>query len=365
MPLEPLEGIRVLDLTVLPPGGYCTVQLADLGAEVVRVEPPALAGKPSLVIGEVGLSRGKRSLTLDLRDELASDVLRRLVLASDVLVENMAPGRMQARGFGYPQAVGRERGSSGARSPASGRTARTPSARGTTSRTPATPGFWPRSRASCPGIRRPCSRSRSARCLRHRGARRPRAARAHRRGLSARHQPGGRRDLAPGGQRERPHRRAAAHSRGSRPAHVRLLRRPVRECRGGGAAHLAALCRGLDVPDLEGKLGASGDEAARVRERLAKVFAQRPAAEWIDCLGPLGAAVNPVHQGRDAARGTFVEVAGSVVPANPIRVGGPDGTRAWTALDAPPRVGQHTDEVLAAAGFSPDEIRALRADGVV
>jgi len=98
VPLKPLEGIRVLDLSVLPPGGYCTVQLADLGAEVVRVESPALAGKPSLVIGEVGLSRGKRSLTLDQRHERANDVLRRLVLASDVLVENMAPGRMQARG---------------------------------------------------------------------------------------------------------------------------------------------------------------------------------------------------------------------------------------------------------------------------
>ena len=104
MALTPLEGIRVLDLTLLPPGGYCTVQLADLGADVIRVESPRLAGKPSLVIGDVGLSRGKRSVTLDLRHERGNDVLCRLSAAADVVVENMMPGRMEARGFGYAQA---------------------------------------------------------------------------------------------------------------------------------------------------------------------------------------------------------------------------------------------------------------------
>lgn len=95
MALRPLEGVRVLDLCFLPPGGFCTVQLADLGADVVRVEAPKLQGQPSLVIGEVGLSRGKRSMTLDLRHEGGNDVLRRLVMASDVLVENMMPGPME------------------------------------------------------------------------------------------------------------------------------------------------------------------------------------------------------------------------------------------------------------------------------
>jgi len=103
--LRPLQGVRVLDLCFLPPGGWCTVQLADLGADVVRVEAPGLRDQRSLVIGEVGLSRGKRSMTLDLRHERGNEVLRRLVLASDVLVENMMPGRMEARGFGYAQAV--------------------------------------------------------------------------------------------------------------------------------------------------------------------------------------------------------------------------------------------------------------------
>ena len=77
MSIKPLEGVRVLDFTFLPPGGYCTVQLADLGADVIRVESPALSGEKSLVIGQVGLSRGKKSMTLDMRHAQVNDVLKR------------------------------------------------------------------------------------------------------------------------------------------------------------------------------------------------------------------------------------------------------------------------------------------------
>ena len=66
MSTKPLSGIRVLDFTALPPGGMATVMLADLGAEVIRVESPALKGQPSLIFGQVAMSRGKKSLTLDL-----------------------------------------------------------------------------------------------------------------------------------------------------------------------------------------------------------------------------------------------------------------------------------------------------------
>jgi alpha-methylacyl-CoA racemase len=80
------------------------VILADLGAEVIRVEPPSQKGKTSLVIGQVALSRGKRSLTLDMRSPEASSVLKRLIRNIDVVVENARPGSMQSRGFGYAQA---------------------------------------------------------------------------------------------------------------------------------------------------------------------------------------------------------------------------------------------------------------------
>jgi crotonobetainyl-CoA:carnitine CoA-transferase CaiB-like acyl-CoA transferase len=84
--LQPLAGIRVLDFTAFPPGGSCTVMLGDLGAQIIRVESPAQRGKPSLVVGQVALSRGKRSMTLDLRNSASAEVLRRLAATVDVIV---------------------------------------------------------------------------------------------------------------------------------------------------------------------------------------------------------------------------------------------------------------------------------------
>jgi alpha-methylacyl-CoA racemase len=104
MGIKPLAGIRVLDFTAFPPGGFCTVILADLGAEIIRVESPSQKGKRSLVIGQVALSRGKRSMTLDLRNPVSNAILERLAPTVDVVVENAKPGSMQARGFGYGHA---------------------------------------------------------------------------------------------------------------------------------------------------------------------------------------------------------------------------------------------------------------------
>jgi len=102
--LKPLSGIRVLDFTAFPPGGACTVMLADLGAEVIRIESPAQKGKTSMVIGQMSLSRGKQSMTLDLRNPASNGILRRLAVSVDVIVENAKPGSMEERGFGYSHA---------------------------------------------------------------------------------------------------------------------------------------------------------------------------------------------------------------------------------------------------------------------
>ncbi len=102
--LKPLTGIRVLDFTAFPPGGACTVMLADLGADVIRIESPAQKGKPSMVIGQMSLSRGKRSMTLDLRNSASNGILRRLAASVDIIVENARPGSMEERGFGYSHA---------------------------------------------------------------------------------------------------------------------------------------------------------------------------------------------------------------------------------------------------------------------
>lgn len=96
----PLDGIRVLDLSRLLPGGYCTMVLADLGAEVIKVEEPQkgdyirleppFAGDES--IAHLTLNRNKTSVTLNLKDERARQIFYRLVEASDIIVESFRPG---------------------------------------------------------------------------------------------------------------------------------------------------------------------------------------------------------------------------------------------------------------------------------
>ncbi|MBV9964110.1 MAG: CoA transferase, partial [Alphaproteobacteria bacterium] len=103
----PLSGIRVVDLTRILAGPFCSMLLADMGAEVVKVETPG-AGDPVRRQGAIrdGLSwyfaafnRNKRSLTLNLRHPEGREVLAKLIAGSDVLVENFRPGVMAAIGF--------------------------------------------------------------------------------------------------------------------------------------------------------------------------------------------------------------------------------------------------------------------------
>jgi crotonobetainyl-CoA:carnitine CoA-transferase CaiB-like acyl-CoA transferase len=103
----PLSGIRVVDLTRILAGPFCTMMLADMGAEVIKFETPGI-GDPLRTQGAIkdGLSwyfaafnRNKRSLSLNLRSEEGRAVLARLIAASDVLVENFRPGVLAQMGF--------------------------------------------------------------------------------------------------------------------------------------------------------------------------------------------------------------------------------------------------------------------------
>jgi alpha-methylacyl-CoA racemase len=106
----PLHGIRVLDLTRLLPGAFCTMLLADMGADVIKVEEPGsgdyMRWTPPLVDGQSALfnalNRNKRSLTLNLKSDAGRDLLLRLVDRSDVLVEGNRPGVMERLGLGWP-----------------------------------------------------------------------------------------------------------------------------------------------------------------------------------------------------------------------------------------------------------------------
>src|SRR5215468_8012224 len=94
--MRALDGVRVLDLTRLLPGAYATLLLADLGADVVKLEDPRggdpmrrLAGGPSIYF-EL-LNRNKRSVTLDLRSADARPMVDALLASTDVLVESFRP----------------------------------------------------------------------------------------------------------------------------------------------------------------------------------------------------------------------------------------------------------------------------------
>ena len=106
----PLDDIRVIDLTIARAGPTCVRQLADWGADVIRVEPPADPADPAApgVAGEnrhgcdfQHLHRNKRSLSLNLKAPGARDVLLHLVDTADVLIENMRPGVKNRLGFDF------------------------------------------------------------------------------------------------------------------------------------------------------------------------------------------------------------------------------------------------------------------------
>ncbi len=107
----PLAGVRVVEVGNYMAGPFCAMQLADLGADVVKVESPAAGGDEvrrtaPFLGGEssnfVRLNRNKRSLALDLKSPEGKLVFRKLVAAADVVVENLRPGTMRDLGLDYP-----------------------------------------------------------------------------------------------------------------------------------------------------------------------------------------------------------------------------------------------------------------------
>lgn len=105
----PLSGVRVLDLTRVLAGPFCSMILGDMGAEVIKVEEPGKGDDtrswPPFVGGEstyfMSVNRSKKSLTLNLKAPEGRDILRKLVRKSDVVLENFRTGTMERLGLGY------------------------------------------------------------------------------------------------------------------------------------------------------------------------------------------------------------------------------------------------------------------------
>ncbi len=108
--MAPLDGLRVVDLTRVVAGPFCTMMLGDMGAEVLKIEEPkhgddSRAWAP-LISGTgsffLALNRSKKSVALDLKTSEGVHALRRLVESADVLIENFRPGSLAELGFDYP-----------------------------------------------------------------------------------------------------------------------------------------------------------------------------------------------------------------------------------------------------------------------
>ena len=109
MTTNALDGIRILDLSRLLPGPFCSMLLADMGADVVKIEDPKIGDYIRWWPPKIGrnsgfhvvLNRNKKSLTLNLKTEEGKEILRRMVADADVVLEGFRPGVMQKLGLGY------------------------------------------------------------------------------------------------------------------------------------------------------------------------------------------------------------------------------------------------------------------------
>lgn len=367
---HPLSGVKVLDLTKFPPGAFCTVLLADLGADICRLETP---GSSPLMSGiSVGLGRSKRSVGVDLRNPGGVAILRRLAAWADVLVENNRPGELDERGFGYshaavefPRLIWCSITGFGQDGPAAQWTGHdisyTAHSGLLSGVNPALP-WHPQLVMSIP-IGATMAALGIVAALRERD----------RAGV--------------GCQLDISMSEAATWLLSSDDAMLNGVARgiPVSpdrhlyECSDGCWVTTAAaepkswkaLCLGLGLDDLSDTLFRWADPNA-VTERIAAVFRTRTAGEWVAELGPLGTSVVALNRGVELqddphvrARGTLVPVGDVLVPANPIRFRDSNGTLPQQAPTSPVPAGANTDDILAEAGFSADEIADLRASGAV
>lgn len=383
----PLEGVRILDLTRLLPGNYCTLLLADLGADVVKVEEPGrgdyIRWMAPLVEGEGAihraLNRGKRSVTLNLKDREGADLLKRLAGEADALVESFRPGVMDRLGVGYgklaeanPRLVYCAITGYGQDGPYRDRAghdinytgyAGVLHATGTPEGPPVLPsvqvGDFGGGMAAAVGILAALREATEAGRGRFVDVSMLDVVASWGAVLASWY-------LATGSSPER----------GRMPLSGGLA--CYRVYAAGDGKYLAvgalepqfwrALCERLGQTELV-DLHMDPLRQEEVASRLEETFASRSRDEWVAELADLDTCVGPVNDVAEALadphaihRGLIARVGGVPVGPGPaIKVGGHD----VGALRPAPGIGEHTEEVLESLGLSPKEIADLRSAGVL
>lgn len=381
----PLTRLRVLDLTRLFPGAFCTAMLADLGAEVLRVEAPD--GRDPVRIMPGGLAayhRGKRSVALDLKHADAPGVVRRLVASVDVVVETGLPPSFADAGITYEQLANDQPAlvwcsipGFGRGSPYEGRAGHDIAFLGYSgllnlmagSTVPGSPDYVLASPLAalvgCIGILAAITERD------HSGQGRLVEASLTDSTMWVIGEATAR--VAAGGQAGWGE---AASRRTYRCGDGKLITISAAEPR-----TWRAFCAGVDRPDLEPLLYSDAGGQDTLRGELDRIFASRSAGAWVAHFADTAAAVGPVLTVEDlladehvAARRSLVDLAagagadpGEPLRAlrNPIRSYARDGAEVPFDLQPPPALGEHTRAVLASAGFTADEIDSLQRAGVV
>ena len=374
--MGPLAGVRVVELAGIGPGPFCAMLLADLGAEVLRVDRPAAArpGWPTV------LARGRRSVAVDLKHPDGAGVVLDLVASADALVEGFRPGVAERLGIGPDACLARNPRLVYGRVTGWGQEGPWRLAAGHDIDYVALAGaLHPIGQAGGPPVPPlnlvgdfggggmllalgvvaallEVGRSGAGQVVD--------AAMVDGAALLTTqfHEL-----LAAGLWREE---RGANLLDGGAPFYGVYETADGRHLAVGALEpqFYAELLRrlGLDAGDLPGQLDRDGWPL--VRERLAALFRTRTREEWCEllagtdaCVAPvLGLGEAPAHP-HNRARGTFVDVGGVVQP-------GPAPRFSRTPSDPPTppaRPGEHTDQALADWGVAPDEVARLRATGAI
>jgi alpha-methylacyl-CoA racemase len=385
---KPLAGLRVLDLTRLLPGPVATLHLADLGADVVKIEDTG-AGDYARTLGAPPgetsaffrlINRNKRGLRLDLKRREGVEVFLRLARDADVIVEGFRPGVMDKLGLGYaaiaainPRIVYCAISGYGQTGPYALRAghdinyigyAGVLDQIGAAGGAPVVPNFQIGDLlggALTPllGILAAVVDARGSGRGRYVDVAMTDAVLAHAifplAGLLARYKaPPRGADLLSGGV----------------PCYGVYATADGRHMAVGALEekfwHL--LCDTLGCPGLKPHGLSFGASGAQAREELARIFAGRTQAEWVDVFDRIDCCVTPVLTIAESldneqlqARGMVVEAEGMPQFAPPFRI----SEYAFAVERPAPAPGEHSDEILRAAGYADADIGNLRAQGII
>lgn len=376
----PLDGIRVLDLSRLLPGPLCAQHLADLGAQVIKIEDPKVGDYIRPAIRRLA-NRGKEGLTLDLKSDAGRGIFFELLAQADVVLESFRPGVMARLGLGYDVLCGRRPsivhcaisgyGQSGPRRSAAGHDINYLALSGVLDQTgragepPVIPGFLVSdilggTLTAAMGILAALIDARATGHGRFVDVSMADAVMAH--------------CVLPAAELNEA---GAVHVRGRGTHTGGAPRYNVYAARDGRYLAVGAqekkfwdvLCEALGLPELKDQHQPTDSEAAaRVSVRLAQAFARRSAAEWHAILGPLDCCVSPVLTCEEAladpgfaARGTVHNAGGTVALGLPLAM----SDYSCPVERASPERGEHSAAILQRLGYGVAEIDALRDRGVI